>query len=135
MIGVGVALIEVLENIRQEHNLNEQYKQQTAIQEMEPMAGLWDAYRTNDLARLQHTATKLEKKYPFILDAVRAHIERLPSAEDPGRPMRTLKAIVEELGTEEFGSVFQEFCNREPIYGFGDLQVKRMLNDLISKGG
>ena len=30
----------------------------------------------------------------------------------------------------DFGIIFKEFCKREPIYGFGDLQVKRLLSEL-----
>jgi len=29
-------------------------------------------------------------------------------------------------------SFFNEFCKREAIYGFGDLQVQRILNELKS---
>jgi hypothetical protein len=30
-----------------------------------------------------------------------------------------------------FGTVFQEFCKRESIYGFGDLQVKRIFDEVV----
>lgn len=36
--------------------------------------------------------------------------------------------IVEELNTKEFGSIYREFNRREAIYGFGDLQVKNMMD-------
>ena len=37
---------------------------------------------------------------------------------------------MDELNTEQFGLIFKEFCNRESIYGFGDLQVKRLLDEI-----
>jgi hypothetical protein len=49
--------------------------------------------------------------------------------------MESLKAIIAEWETEnnespKFGTVFQEFCRREAIYGYGDLQVLRMVEKL-----
>ena len=42
----------------------------------------------------------------------------------------SLIQIIKELKTEEFGPVFKEFNKRESIYGFGDLQVKRLFNQI-----
>ena len=76
------------------------------------------------------TARELENKYPFILPAVEAHLERTPRDGSLGRPSQSLIQIMEELKTDQFGLIFQEFCKRESIYGFGDLQVKRLLNEI-----
>jgi len=46
------------------------------------------------------------------------------------RPVQSLKEIKEELKTDDFGIIFREFSKREAIYGFGDLQVKRLLDEL-----
>ncbi len=37
---------------------------------------------------------------------------------------------MEGLQTQNFGLIFREFCKREGIYGFGDLQVKRLLEEI-----
>ena len=37
---------------------------------------------------------------------------------------------MKELETEEFEPVFYEFCKRESIYGFGDLQVKKLIREI-----
>ena len=73
---------------------------------------------------------ELENKYPFILPAVEAHIERIVTTGNIGRPTQSLIAIMKELETEEFGPVFKEFNKRESIYGFGDLQVKRLFDEI-----
>ena len=39
---------------------------------------------------------------------------------------------MEEYGTEEFAVVFQEFCRRESRYGYGDLQVKRIFDQVLT---
>ena len=35
-----------------------------------------------------------------------------------------------KLSMKNFGPIFQEFCGREAIYGFGDLQVLGMVEQL-----
>jgi hypothetical protein len=52
--------------------------------------------------------------------------------ENPGRPSQSLIAIMNQFKTEDFDTVFREFSKREPIYGFGDLQVKRLLDQILS---
>ena len=90
---------------------------------------LWKYYQTNDLDALKKTAEQLTE-YPFVLAAVQAHIDRYPKNGTLGRPKESLLKIMQEIGTNEFSKVFPIFWEREAIYGFGDLQVARMLNEL-----
>lgn len=106
------------------------YENRILLTELETLADLWIFYQSNDLAQLLKTALALESKYPFILTAVNAHIERVPQNGKLGRPSQTLIKIMKELGTEDFDVVFKEFSNRENIYGFGDLQVQRLIHEL-----
>lgn len=101
-----------------------------AIKEPQKLAAVWEAYQRNDLDTLQELATELSDAYPFLKDAVEAHLQRFPTEHSEGRPKETLKAIMEELKTDKFGPVFREFCKREAIYGFGDLQVKQLFDEL-----
>ena len=73
----------------------------------------------------------MKSVYPFILPAVQANVERKRTNENAGRPIQSLIAIMKDLKSEEFGPVFREFNKRESIYGFGDLQVKRLFDELI----
>ena len=75
-------------------------------------------------------ASKLEGKYPFILKAIQAHIQRIPTTSSYGRPIDSLITIIQELQTDHFGTIFKEFLKREPIYGFGDLQIEKMIADI-----
>ena len=110
-----------------EVGLDSIYKNRLLLTELDTLASLWRHYQKDDLEQLQKIANELESKYPFILKAVHAHIERHPSKDTLGRPSRSLIQIMKELNTEEFEPVFKDFCKRESIYGFGDLQVKRLL--------
>lgn len=114
-----------------EAELQSVYENRICLSEPEKLAKLWEAYQADDTRQLIEIAEELKKAYPFIIEAVNAHIERIPANENLGRPEQTLIQIMEELKTDEFEPVFREFCRREEIYGFGDLQVKRLLDKLI----
>lgn len=93
-------------------------------------AGLWRAYAEGDPAGLRAAGEALGEAYAFVPTAIEAHLARIPREGDPGRPVRTLIEIMRELQTEEFGPVFREFCAREPGYGFGDAQVRRLMEGI-----
>jgi hypothetical protein len=106
------------------------YEQRIRMTNISEIAALWDAYRAGNAAALQGAANTLCPQYPFIWKAVQAHLDRDPVNPAADRPKQVLLAIIEELQTEAFGPVFKAFCEREPIYGFGDLQVRRLLREL-----
>lgn len=106
------------------------YKQKTQITELDKIAMLWKFYKINDIEKLVNQANELVQKYPFILKAVEAHVDSIPDEISPGRPKQALIEIMNDLGTDSFGAVFKEFNKRENIYGFGDLQVKRLLDEI-----
>ncbi len=101
------------------------------VADLNNIENLWNFYQQKNWAGLQNLASNIQEKFPFILPAVQAQLERNPENFITGRPYQTLRQIIGDLGTAEFKPVFSEFCIREPIYGFGDLQVKRMLNKIV----
>jgi hypothetical protein len=107
------------------------YKKRIVLIELDKIASLWESYQNDNEEKLIGTVRELEPVYPFILPAIEAHIERKPNNESQGRPIQSLIAIMKELETEEFDLVFKEFNKRECIYGFGDLQVKRLFDELL----
>lgn len=108
------------------------FESRLKLRKLQYLVLLWGFYQTNDTEKLIETSKRLKDLYPFINTAVEAHIERIPTNGNMGRPSRSLVKIKEELNTDEFGPIFKEFCKREPIYGFGDLQVKRLLDEINS---
>lgn len=91
---------------------------------------LWDCYTRNDLKSLTKKYKDLKSKYPFILTAFEAHIDRLPKQRYLGRPKEVLKQLTLEMGLKDFGAIFKGFQKQLPYYGYGDLQVRNMLNEL-----
>ena len=95
---------------------------------------LWPFFQQKNYNGLLTIAKQLKSELPFLLPAVQAEIDRQPTMDGlPGKPVRLLREIMDELETEAFGPVFKEFCQRGAIYGFGDLQVKRIYDGLLGK--
>lgn len=107
------------------------YKNRVLLTELDKISRLWELYQNDKTEELLKTAEELKNNYPFILWAVKAHIERIPSKGNLGRPIESILQIIKDLKTKEFGPIFKEFNKRESIYGFGDLQVKRLFNEVL----
>ena len=110
-----------------------QEKLKIEFSELEKFRHLSVCYQQNNRQEILKIAKDLADKYSFLLPAIKAHLERERTDEALGRPQQTIVEIIEELQTDKFGLVFQEFCRRESIYGFGDLQVKRMFDEVLNK--
>lgn len=93
---------------------------------------LWQAYKGGDLDRLKSLATAKSRCFPKLQEVCQAQIDRFPGNGSLGRPEAMLKSIIEELGSNDFGTVFKEFSKREGIYGFGDSQVKVLYDQIVN---
>jgi hypothetical protein len=117
--------------MNKEELLNEfRNKIKIELPELKELSKLWKLFQQGDCDEMIRIAERLDKRFPFLIYAIRAHIDRLPSDGILGRPVQTLIQIMDELNTAEFDPIFKEFNRREGIYGFGDLQVKRLLNEI-----
>jgi len=81
---------------------------------------LWNAYRENDMAELMRLSGSKSECFPYLDEVCQA------AAEQDTRPAEIL-AEIEFEGKTELDEVFSEFSRRAGVYGFGDLQVKRLL--------
>ena len=109
------------------------YQQKTKINlsEIKELSNLWKLYQKNSCDEMLKIAEKLKDRFPFLVPAIRAHKDRLPENGYLGRPKETLIQLMKDLKTDKFGEIFRAFCKREAIYGFGDLQVKRLFDELL----
>jgi hypothetical protein len=87
---------------------------------------LWKAYKLNERFYFEKLSKTESKVFRDLEECCRAHLERFGDAPRPQRVLREIMAA----GKTELGDIFQEFSQREPIYGFGDTQVKRLLENL-----
>ncbi len=102
-----------------------------STQEVSDLASLWEAYQKGNTAEMKSLSRQFEGNLDFMAKTVDAHLDRLPLNDPGSRPMRALLRLKGELG-DHFGAVFQAFSRVEAIYGFGDLQVRRMWEALDS---
>lgn len=93
---------------------------------------LWFAYRKNHIERLLKLGVQMHSDFPFVMRAIEAHFDRLPVDGQPGKPEQIILDIIKEKSTQDFEVVFHEFCERAPIYGYGDLQVKMIFDRVIN---
>jgi hypothetical protein len=108
------------------------YANRIALSEADIIFGqaLWGAYKNNSLEEL----TKLQKyqspAFPYLHEVVQAHVDRFPKDGTKGRPEIVIEDIISNVSTD-FHKVFEEFWNRESIYGFGDVQFKRLFDEVM----
>ena len=74
----------------------------------------------------------IQSRQVELTQGLKAHIQRIPTDGNMGRPTQSLIMIMEELKTDKFEPIFKEFNSRESIYGFGDLQIKRLYDKIIN---
>lgn len=106
-------------------------KKELSLSNQETIATIWTAFQKSDWTQLRANSKNLAAKINQIEAVVEAHIERFPSNKMYGRPEASLQKIMAKLDDPSFPNVFQAFCQEEGIYGFGDLQVKRIMEKLL----
>ena len=95
------------------------------------IALLWQAYSINDsdeLIRLVEDITDLSE---YIVPAAKAYRDMNTSTLEQSRPYLSLLEITKTQKTAHFGKAFMAFCQKEGVYGFGDLQVKRIFDKVV----
>ena len=110
--------------------LVQQYDQALRMDDITTYRQLWPAFLRQDYDLLHQVSNLLPQAFDFVKPVVLALQDRQPKNGNLGRPLQALKAIREELRTDHFPEIFRAFCQREPIYGYGDWQVKAMLKTL-----
>ncbi len=88
---------------------------------------LWNAYRYGDHAALDELAKQGSPGFPHLREVVAAAVVQEVV------PLETVKAIIAG-GETDFGKIFVEFKKRAGVYGYGDLQVEKII-DKISHSG
>ena len=94
------------------------------------LSELWNLYRQNNIVEMIKIGRKLKDRFPFLEPAIYAHKERFPQNGAFGRPELSIIEIIKEHGYDDFGKIFRAFCKQESIYGFGDLHVRRLYDEI-----
>ena len=94
------------------------------------LSHMWELYERPDISEALTLSKQVNPELPFLLPAVQAWKDSIPHGEYPGKPKEALKEISAQLGTDDFGKIFRAFHVKYAIYGYGDLQVKRLWEEL-----
>lgn len=92
-------------------------------EDLELGSNLWKAFQTRDFAQLIELSKSKSECFPYLKEVCKA------ASEQETRPKRALQKII-SAGETEFGKVFEKFIETEGIYGFGDVQVKRIFDEI-----
>jgi hypothetical protein len=84
---------------------------------------LWAAFVQRDSQTLHELSNSSSPRFPYLDEVARA------AAEIETKPSEILREL-KSKGLSEFESVFPEFAKRAGVYGFGDLQVQRLPDNL-----
>ena len=91
---------------------------------------LWKAYKNGNLGELTNLSMHQSVAFPYLQEVIKAHVDRFPEDSSKGRPENVIEDITKNV-TTDFPKVFQEFWNRESIYGFGDVQLKSIYDKVM----
>ena len=86
-------------------------------------ADLWNAYRHADHSRLRELSKVNSESFPCLEEVCEAAINK------ETRPLEILHDIRAE-GFKTFPEIFPEFVSRAGEYGFGDVQIRYMLEKI-----
>ncbi len=111
--------------------LEEAYTSKTPFKPQDIALGLnlWNAYRKSDLKELKALSKQKSVCFDYLEEVCQAHIDRFPLDNSLSRPKKMLKEIM-KAQPNDFNSIFAKFSEQEGIYGFGDLQIKRILSTI-----
>jgi len=85
---------------------------------------LWNAFRKGDNERLRTIAASASDRFPYVIEVCEAAIDRNT------RPIEILSDITSE-GMIDPEETFIKFTRRAGVYGYGDLQVQRLLDQSL----
>lgn len=88
-------------------------------------ADLWKAFQNKDFDDLEKLSQTKSECFPHLKEVCQAAIEQQV------RPKEVIQKIIAD-GASDFGKVFRKFHETEGIYGFGDSQVKRIYDEVLS---
>lgn len=101
------------------------FEMKTKLSEADIALGsaLWQAYRRKKFTELKALANSASDAFPYLGEVVAAAIQQ------DIEPLEVVRAITSG-GETEFGKIFAEFKKRAGVYGYGDLQVQRIMDGL-----
>lgn len=100
------------------------------LRETGAFARLWKAYQHEDADTLRRIASVDLVRFPFLPGVIRAEEDRYQDANGWSPLERRVADLIAEDPQADFASLFRQFTERDPVFGFGDLQFRRVLEEV-----
>lgn len=97
-------------------------RQAVTASELSLAAKGWRAYCSPNPKAIEEFFTEDTRSLPFLKPALTAHLARFPSLRNGLGRVENKALDLISSGIEEFAALFDAFGDREPSYGFGDVQ-------------
>jgi len=94
----------------------------------------WATYSLPNPKEIESLLESDMSALPFLQSALTKHLQRFPSVRNGLGRVENLALELVADGQQEFKSLFPEFGEREPVYGFGDAQVFLEMKRLANAG-
>ncbi len=94
----------------------------------------WEAYRLGDSAQLAALSKSVSPCFRHLEEVCQAQLDRISADPTKRRPEKVILELLAK-GITDFDTLFSQFSEREGIYGFGDLQVRELLDSIKKKAG
>jgi hypothetical protein len=91
---------------------------------------LWEAYKKNDLIMLEKLSLHTSECFFMLGDVCKAHMDRLGKDGNGGKPEILVRQLLKE-GYNSFDDLMSAFNDIGGIYGFGDIQLKKIYDKEI----
>ena len=95
---------------------------------------LWEAYRLGDSAQLAALSKNVSPCFRHLKEVCQAQLDRISEVPSERRPEKVILELLAK-GITDFDSLFSQFSEREGVYGFGDLQVRELLDSIKKEAG
>ncbi|MHA7128081.1 DUF1835 domain-containing protein [Algoriphagus namhaensis] len=97
--------------------------------EVEVIGKLWELFTASKPRQALSLAQSVAERLPFLSPAIQAWMTTRTDNQDDN-PKSLLVKISEELDTDDFGKIYKAFHKQYPIYGYGDLIVRRLWDEV-----
>ncbi len=87
---------------------------------------LWNSYRHREHTTLRELAKTESECFPYLAEVIAAAIDQ------DIEPLEVVRAIT-VAGETDFGKIFAEFKKRAGVYGYGDVQVQKLVDSKDQK--
>ncbi len=98
--------------------------------DLEMFAKLWQLYQEQNFDGMSSIGNELKNRWPFLLPAIEAHQARFPGDGSLPLPEKILIKHMNAMPGADFPSLFSVASEDLAIYGFGDIQVKRIYENI-----